>query len=444
MSRRRRRKPLPSGDFSATITGLSHEGRGVTQIEGKTTFIRGALPGETVQFQYTQVHGSYDVGRVVSVENASSDRATPDCAHFDMCGGCSLQHIKPAIQISIKEDMLLEQLRQFGQVEPENVLPPLTGPLLGYRRKARLGVRHDRKKGLLVGFRESDNPRFITNIDTCVVLHPSIGENIANFKQLVSELSVHDEIPQIEVAVSDDVSSLIIRHMEDLSDDDITHIQTFAEEHGFRIYTQRRGPKTLKKCWPLDDNDFLNYTLPEFNLTLDFHTTDFTQVNSDINRQMVSHAVKLLDIQADDEILDLFCGLGNFSLPIARFAKRVVGVEGDDNMVKRATHNARINQIENTEFYAANLMEDCSEHPWAKQTFNKLLIDPPRSGAQEIIPTLMQNPPEKIVYVSCNPATLARDAGILVNTYGYKLQAAGVMDMFPHTAHVESIAVFIK
>lgn len=436
----------------AEIINLSHDGRGIAKIDGKTVFIRGALPGEQVEFKYTNLHAKFDEGHVTTILTASPDRVTPPCPHAGICGGCNIQHMSSPAQILLKQNSMLEQLSHFGkqngkdtELAPRELLPAMTGPTIHYRRKARLGVKYVAKKeSVLVGFREADNGRFLTDIQECKVLDERVGTLITPLKTLLHALDARREIPQIEVAIGDNDVALIIRHLSALSREDIERVISFAKEHGLRIYLQPGNTESIHLLTPQDDRMMLSYALPEYGLNMQFHPADFTQVNAQINQQMVSRTIELLNLNASDRVLDLFCGLGNFTLAIAKRVNFVVGVEGDKRMVERARMNAESNNITNGDFHAADLTQDVSHFPWAKESYNKILIDPPRSGALEILPLIVKYKPELIVYVSCNPATLARDAGELVNTYGYTLQSAGVMDMFPHTSHVESIAVFIK
>lgn len=425
--------------ISAEITGLSHDGRGIAHINGKTTFIEGALPGETVIFAYLRKHRRFDEAQVVEVRLAAPERVLPKCEHFTICGGCSLQHMHPDAQIAMKQATLLEQLQHFAHVQPDILLPPLKGDSWGYRHKARLGVRYVYKKErLLIGFREK-NGRYLADIRRCEVLNPKVGFLLEDLRTQLAALDGYDHIPQIEVAISDSVTALVIRHMKPLNTSDQGKLCKFAEQHDVQIYLQPGGIETIhllsKNAAPL------SYKIPEYNLEFIFHPTDFIQVNVNLNRQMVKYVMGLLDPQPTDRILDLFCGLGNFTLPIARHSQSVIGVEGDQKMVERAIQNAQHNQIQNTEFYVANLYALTGIENWMQGSFDKILLDPPRTGALELIPHLPKLKAGRIVYVSCNPATLARDAKELTQ-YGYHLAQAGVIDMFPHTSHVESVAVF--
>lgn len=436
-----RRKKLPPDPIEATIESLSHEGRGIAHVDGKTVFIDGALAGETVMFRYARRRSSYAEGFVETVVQASARRIEAKCPHYELCGGCSLQHMQPADQIEHKGKVLLEQLQHIANVEPESILAPLTGPVWGYRRKARLGVKYVFKKDrVLVGFREKRSG-YIADIQRCEVLHPNVGESLEGLQQLISKLSIYDQIPQIEVAVGSDTTALVFRHLRELSEQDKQTLHDFQQTSGLSIYLQASGPGSVV---PLDatTNTRLSYRLEKYDIENHFLPTDFTQVNFDINESMIEQVIALLSPEPADNILDLFCGLGNFTLVLAKFSAKVTGVEGAQDLVDRAKQNAKYNNIKNVDYHALDLMKDNLDKQYLHGGYNKILLDPPRSGAQEIINQLNLKQIEKIVYVSCNPATLARDAGILVNEKGFKLKQAGVMDMFPHTAHVESIALF--
>lgn len=426
--------------MEARVESLSHDGRGVARVDDKVTFIHGALPGERVLFRYTARRRSRDEGEVVEVLDASPERVQPRCEHFGLCGGCSLQHLDPRAQIRHKQQTLIEALAHLGKVEPENLLPPLLNEApWGYRRKARLGVKNVPKKGrVLVGFRERGS-NFIATLERCEVLHPKVGHALMDLSELIGSLSIHHRIPQIEVAMDDERCVLIFRVLDPLTEMDRGRMRAFATEKGFIIYLQPGGPETVQ---PLDEPANLHYHLPDLDVTLHFEPTDFTQVNTGINRQMVSRAVEMLEPARDERVLDLFCGIGNFTLPLATRAGEVVGVEGSAELVARARQNAAANGLENVRFHVANLYEELEHEPWLRERFHKALLDPPRSGAFEVLGELPRMGVERIVYVSCYPGTLARDAGELVNQHGYRLVSAGVMDMFPHTAHVESIALF--
>ena len=440
MGRRRRRPRLPEGEFAAQIESMSHDGRGVARVDGKATFLWGGLPGEQVDFRYLNRRRQHDEGVVVSVSEPADMRVKPRCEAFGLCGGCSLQHQHPDEQIASKQKVLLDNLQQIGGVTPAAILPPLRGASpWGYRRKARLGVKDVLRKGrVLVGFRERGSS-LVADITRCEVLHPRVGEKIDALRILVESLSVRQNLPQIEMAMDDSQCVLILRVLEPLSAQDEQILVDFASQHDVVFYTQSGGPETVR---PLQDAVQLAYRLPDFDLELAFEPSDFTQVNTEINRLMVGRAIDLLDLAPSDRVLDLFCGIGNFTLPIARTAGKVVGVEGDAALVARARANARHNALDHVDYFTADLYGELTSESWMQQRFNKALLDPPRSGALQMLPALPRLGIERIVYVSCYPGTLARDAGELVNTHGYQLRKAGVMDMFPHTAHVESIALF--
>ena len=443
MQKKRNRRKVSSASFKAVIEKMSHDCRGIADIGGKTTFISGALPGETVMFKYLKQNSQYGEGYSTEVLEASKDRIAPQCAHFGTCGGCRLQHLTQAKQIEYKTAALADQLSRLGHVEPKKWLPPIFDKPFGYRQKARLGVKYVPKKGgALVGFRELDG-RFVADINACEILHPSIGQNITALRALVSDLDAKALIPQLEVAIDDHRTTLIVRHLAPLSDHDLDKLSDFATLHQLWIYLQPKGPDTIHLLWPKDQKGArLSYDLQAFGLTIYFDPQHFTQVNQAINQKMVSHALELLDLTKEDKVLDLFCGVGNFTLPIATKALQVTGVEGSQEMVAVALLNARRNNLHNVAFYQADLFDNNASAAFMQQTYDKILLDPARVGAKEILEKIDSFKAKRIVYVSCNPATLARDAGILVRQKKYTLSACGVIDMFPHTAHVESIAVF--
>lgn len=413
----------------------------MARIDGKTVFVQGALPGEDVLCRYTRKHARYSEALALEISHPSPLRVTPMCVHADVCGGCSLQHLGAEDQIAHKQSVMLEQLRHIGEVEPESVFEPLRGPLRGYRRKARLGVKYVEKKGgVLVGFREKASP-FIADIHGCEVLHPSVGRRIDELRELIGSLQARARIPQIEVAVGDQKTVLCLRHLDPLSPSDREALSAFGQRHGIGITLQPGGPDSIQPLWP-EPGMALSYSLPVLQLSFAFRVDDFTQVNADINRDMVARVLELLDPRSADTVLDLFCGLGNFTLPLARRAGQVTGIEGDAALVRRARDNAAGNGIDNARFEQVDLAAPEQVAAFMRQRYDKLLLDPPRSGAAEIIAQLDCTGIGRIVYVSCNPATLARDAGILVREQGYRLLGAGIMDMFPQTAHVESIALF--
>lgn len=443
MARRRKIRNFPTDPVPAHIESLSHDGKGVAHIDGKATFVAGALPGEEVMIRLHNRHRSYDEAVTVEVLKASADRVEPKCAHYELCGGCSLQHLSHEAQIAAKQSILVEAFKRLGKLDIPTIQPPITGDVWGYRRKARLGVRFVTKKDkVLVGFRERASS-FITEITRCEVLHPAVGEKLPQLAALIQSLSIFNQLPQIEVAVAENTTALVFRNLADVTDDDRHKLMDFGREHEMQIHLQPKGPKTVHCIWPEED-DGLVYYLPEYEVENHFRPIDFTQVNHSINHQMVRKALELLQLNTEDRVLDLFCGLGNFTLPISRQAGIVIGVEGDQGLVQRARDNARFNKAENVEYHVSDLTEDMLTASWASGGFNKVLLDPPRSGAFEVLPLIAKLGPERIVYVSCNPATLARDAGELVHQLGYRLVSAGIMDMFPHTGHVESIAIFEK
>lgn len=442
MSRRQRRKRLPEPVADAMIESLAHDGRGVAHLDGKAIFIEGALPGERVGIEYLATHRKFDEARATVIQLASPDRVTPRCPHFGVCGGCSLQHLEAGAQIRAKQQVLLDNLRHIGGVAPETLLAPLTGPVWGYRGKARLGVKDVIKKGrVLVGFRERHGG-YIADLSRCEVLHPSVGERLGELSGLIASLDARARIPQIEVAVSEAVTALVFRHLDPLVDADILRLREFAQASGMHVYLQGGGPDSVSPLEPADS--VLSYHLPEQQVELRFLPHDFTQVNPVINRQMIARVLQMLELDEHDRVLDLFCGLGNFTLPLARLAGSVTGVEGESGLVSRARDNAVCNGLQNADFHVADLATDQRGSNWAGGNYNKVLLDPPRSGAAGVVDTLGNIAPERIVYVSCHPGSLARDAGRLVHDKGYRLLAAGVMDMFPHTAHVESIALFAR
>lgn len=440
MSAKPRRQRLPQEAVEATVTALSHEGRGIAHVGAETVFIDGALPGERVTFRYIARRRGIGEGTLVEVLEASPERVEPRCPHFGLCGGCSLQHLPPEAQLRFKEGVLREQFQRIGQVQPQSWLPLLEGPTWGYRRRARLAVRWVAKKGgAVVGFRERHSA-YVAALEQCLVLDPRVGTRLRELGELIDGLSVRAQIPQIEVALGDEQAALAFRNLAPLSAADRERLIAFGKAHGFQIYQQPGNAETLERLWPAEAE--LTFRIPEFDVELAFRPNDFTQVNAEINRRMVARALELLAPQPTDRVLDLFCGLGNFTLPLARRAGHVVGVEGEAGLVERARANARRNGLDNVEFHVADLAAGVEGLPWMRQSYDKLLLDPPRSGAGELIPQIAQLKVPRIVYVSCNPATLARDAGLLVHNHRYRLRAAGVMDMFPHTAHVESIALF--
>lgn len=444
MAQRRRRRALPpQGSYELKIESLTHDGRGVGRIDGKPVFVHGTLPDEDITFEYTEVRRDYAEGKLLEVLAAATSREVPLCKHYGVCGGCSFQHVKDVEQIRIKQGLLLDQFQRIGKLHQFPTFEPLTGPCWGYRQKARLGVKYVAKKGkVLVGFRERSSP-FIAEIDQCPVLDPRVGSKLGQIADLIQGLSIRDRLPQIEVACSDDSVALVFRILEDLTAEDVDRLTRFAEEEGFSILMQRGGPDTVVPLIPNVSAD-LHYKIPDSSVEFTFKATDFTQVNSAINQKMVARVMALLDPKPTDVILDLFCGIGNFTLPLGRKAAEVVGIEGSREAVERAELNAHRNGLQNASFFVADLTKPVDGEPWANRKFDKILLDPSRAGALEILERIPAWAAHRIVYVSCNPSTLARDAGVLVHDHGYQLKGAGVMDMFPQTAHVESLALFEK
>ncbi len=454
MSSTRRRNKLPTEAVELQVQRLSHDGRGVASINGKIAFVDGALTGETASARYVARHKQYDELRAETILVSAAERVEPPCAYASVCGGCAMQHLHPDAQIQLKERVLHEQMQHIGGLQEYEHLPALRSQSVGYRRKARLAVRYVMKKdAMLVGFREK-NSTFIAQMDDCAVLNPRVARLIAPLRVFLAARDCRYTVPQIEVAVGEveghdsrgvhapDEVALIVRHLEPLTPADQQAFSDLAREHGVTLYLQPGGSDSVHRLWPAQGEDRLHYFLPQLGLRMAFHPTDFTQVNGELNLDMIARALEMLDPQKDETILDLFCGLGNFTLPLATRSRHVVGVEGSDEMVRRGFENARANGLDNVEFHAANLCVDFGSSTWAAQRYDKILLDPPRSGALEIIPVIAAMRARKILYISCNPATLARDAGELVK-HGYRLTRAGVMDMFPHTSHVESIAEFV-
>ena len=429
-------------EFELSIDDLGHDGRGVGRVDGKAVFVSGALPGERVRARQTGRNRHFDEAETIEVLQASPQRVVPRCPHFGVCAGCVLQHLDQDAQIAAKQHVLMENLARIGHVQPERVLPPLVDAAWGYRRKGRLSVRFVEKKGrTVIGFREA-NPRFVAELGECHTLLPELGLRLRELTALVESLDGKRTIPQIEFIAGDGPVALIFRNLEALSAVDLERLREFARSSGFALFLQPGGVDTVQPLWP--EQVELSFPIPEFDLSLAFRPLDFIQVNAGLNQKMIARALELLDPQPQDRVLDLFCGLGNFTLPLARRAGQVVGVEGDPGLILRARDNAARNQLRNVEFHAADLAKELAAEPWMKAGFDKLLVDPPRAGAAEVLAQLPLKGIGRIVYVSCHPGSLARDAGFLVRERGYKLRAAGAMDMFPQTAHVESIALFEK
>ncbi|MEQ1813907.1 MAG: 23S rRNA (uracil(1939)-C(5))-methyltransferase RlmD [Candidatus Nitrotoga sp.] len=435
-----------------TIESLDQEGRGIAHAEGKVIFIEGAITSERVTYSSYRKKPSFEMAQVDQVFHQSFMRVQPKCAHFGVCGGCSMQHLNARAQVSAKQRVLEDNLMRIGKVKPGNILPAIYGEAWGYRQRARLSVRHVVKKNrTLVGFHEKHKSH-VADMQYCEILTPKIARLLPLLAQMCDSLTIRDALPQIEVAVGEHVDVLVLRIMRPLMPDDETALKKFADHHTVQFWLQTKGPETAVPFYPLDSS-VLSYSLPEFGITMPFAPTEFTQVNANMNRIMVGRAMRLLDPQAGERIADFFCGLGNFTLPIARRGAYALGIEGSEILVKRALQNAQYNVLSKNatsqktrgyaEFRAMNLFEMDEVLLAQLGHFDKWLVDPPRDGASELMKSITPDTaPKRIVYVSCNPATLARDAAILVHLKGYLLKAAGVLNMFPHTSHVESIAVF--
>ena len=432
--------------------GIAHrrEGEGA----GRVVFIEGALPGERVQAGISRKKNQWEQGQVSAIARESAQRVRPGCPHFGLhagaCGGCKMQHLHPAAQVAVKQRVLEDNLWHLAKVKPDIVLRPIEGPAWGYRWRARLSVRHVVKKGtVLVGFHERKSS-YVADMTVCPVLPPAVSAMLMPLRALIGAMDQRDRLPQVELAAGDEVVALVLRHLEPLSLPDVARLRDFAAAHGVQWWLQPKGPDTVHRLD--EDGPELAYSLPEFDVTMPFKPTDFTQVNPHINRVLVSRALRLLDVQGADRVIDWFCGLGNFTLPLARRAAAVLGIEGSTTLVQRAQDNARLNGLAaRTAFEACNLLEIAADDIVARGPAQRWLVDPPREGAfalAKALADLQTNPradwlpPQRIVYVSCNPATLARDAGLLVHQAGYRCSAVGVVNMFPHTAHVESLAVF--
>jgi 23S rRNA (uracil1939-C5)-methyltransferase len=455
MARRSRRQYTAPAEVSppVMVESLDQEGRGVAHVDGKTIFIDGALPTEKVTYQITRSKNTYAFANVVAVLKQSNLRVQPQCPHFGVCGGCKLQHLDFVGQVATKQRLLENDIKHIGKAKPVNMLPPLIGPTWGYRYKARLSVKYvDKKERVLVGFNEKGT-RFVSDMNSCEVLVPEVSALIAPLQVMIAQLSIRDKLPQLEVAVGEPDKwhnaentvkniVMIFRIMDALSAADEGILKTFADEHQITIWTQTKGPDTIRPFYPLHAPQ-LQYSLSEFDLKYPFKPNEFTQVNPQINQVMIRRAMQLLQPKQGERIADFFCGIGNFTLPIARSGATVLGYEGLANLVARAVESATLNNLEqNTAFDVSDLFQMTSESLTALGRFDKWLIDPPRDGAFELVKAIDEsNAPTRIVYVSCNPATLARDIDVLVNQKGYTLSAAGVINMFPHTAHVESIAL---
>ena len=427
---------------TAEIIDLAHDGRGVARVAGKTVFIDDALPGERVEWLRVKRGRNFDEGRLQRVLEPSADRVEARCAHFGVCGGCVLQHLAPTRQLEFKQRQLYEALTRIGKVTPAATLPLLQGRIWNYRRRARLAARWvPKKERTVVGFRERSTT-YIADVKRCEVLTSPVDSLVEPLSLLLTQLSVRNRVPQIEVAAADNALALVVRVLEELTAADRELLLQFAREHGVQMYVQPGGYETIA---PLSDVTPLEYRLPQFDVTVRFQPNDFVQVNGELNAQMVARAVELLAPAPGEQLLDLFCGLGNFSLPLARSGARVVGVEGDAGLVARARANAALNGIDNIEFVSADLAQaSAADAAWARRPYDKVLLDPPRAGALEVLPIVARCGAKVVLYISCHPGSLARDAGVLVHEHGFTLRAAGVIDMFPHTAHVESAALFTR
>jgi 23S rRNA (uracil1939-C5)-methyltransferase len=429
---------------TATILSVTHDGRGIADTEGKKVFVAGALRGEEVRFVRRKSRRNFDEAELLDVIKASPERVEAKCAAFGRCGGCALQHVSIEQQRAIKFDTLKDNLERIGRVEPGRWLEPIVGPEWNYRRRARLAVKDVSAKGrVLVGFRERHAP-FITDMHRCEVLAAPVGRLIDPLSETVGRLSIRGRLPQIEVAVADNATALVFRVLDPPAAEDLDELRRFGDEHDVRIYLQPGGPDSLRLLHPAGEGESLYYRLREFDIRIEFEPVDFVQVNGEINGAMVGRAIELLEPDRQDRVLDLFCGIGNFSLPLARCCGEVLGVEGEAKLVQRATANAAANSIGNAGFRQADLAAVDGSERWLQGPWDRLLLDPARNGAAEVVKCIGRIDPARIVYVSCHPGTLARDAGALVTGAGYTLEAAGIIDMFPHTAHVESIAVFKK
>jgi 23S rRNA (uracil1939-C5)-methyltransferase len=432
---------LNLGDIQeADIVDLAHDGRGIARVDGKAVFIDGALPGERVRFRVIKRRRHLDEAGLVDVLAASPDRVAPRCAHFGICGGCSLQHLSAPAQVQAKERQLLDNLERIGRVRPERVLAPMRGPEWAYRRRARLGVKFVHKKGrVLAGFREREKP-YLADIQRCEVLFRPLATLPRDLAALVETLAIREKIPQVEVAAGDEATALVFRVLEAPGPADIEKIAAFGATYGVQIFLQAGGLDTVRPLHP--HYSPLSYAVDGGRVVIEFGPVDFIQINREINVSMVAAALELLLPTRNDTVLDLFCGLGNFTLPMALRARRVVGVEGESALVSQAQANAARNGVGNAAFLRENLFEPTQFGPWANERYDLVLLDPPRAGASALLPRMANWRPRRVVYISCHPGSLARDAENLVFTQGFRLTCAGVMDMFPHTTHVESIAVF--
>lgn len=434
-------REIPRDPVAARIEDLDQDGRGVARVEGKVVFIEQALKGEEVLFSYRRRRGRFDEGVLAEIRAAAPERVQPRCPHFGRCGGCSLQHLAHAAQVEIKQARLLATLRRLGHVEPARLYPALQAEPWGYRRRARLGVRFvPGKGGALVGFREKHSAK-LAELAGCAVLEPAVGGRLPELRALVTSLDAARRVPQLEVAVGENECALVLRHLDPLSARDRATLTDFGRRYGLQIHLQAGGAESLTALWPAAPA-LLRYRLPDDHVELEFGPTDFVQVNAAVNRLLVARTLELLDLEPRDRVLDLYCGIGNFTLPIARRAGEVVGAEGAVALVRRARANATRNALTQAQFRVADLASAESASCQLAEGWDKLMLDPPRSGAAAVVSSLRAPLPRRVVYVSCNPATLARDAATLVHEHGYRLAGAGLVDMFPHTSHIEALALF--
>ncbi len=426
------------------IESVDHEARGVARHDNKVVFVENALPQEIVGVDIRRRKPSYDTGVSTYIKSASASRIKPRCVNFGVCGGCSFQHIDARTQLAIKQRVLEDALIRIGDVRPEQILSPICGPQFNYRSRARLSSRYViKKERALVGFREKGKS-YVVDMSSCEVLPKHISSLLPELKSLVQSFSIRERVPQIEVACGNELDVLAFRMLEDPSLEDLELLEEFGAKHGVVIFMQRGGPATLTQIYPAK-SAILTYSIPDMDLTFEFGLSEFTQVNTDVNSVLVRRAMSMLDLKPTDRVADLFCGLGNFSLAIARSGAHVIGLEANQELIDRASSNAARNELTDLcKFEVANLfVEGCPAYK-SLNSVDKLLIDPPRDGASELIKSIGVDGPRKIVYVSCNPSTLARDAGTLVHEHGYRLMSASIVNMFPNTSHVESIALFVR
>jgi 23S rRNA (uracil1939-C5)-methyltransferase len=436
---------MQKNNLSIHITQLSHDGRGIGHIDGKTYFIANALPNETVIFELLRKHKKFSEGFSTEILTPSPERISPKCQHFGLCGGCQLQHMSTAYQLDYKQTMVLELLEHIAHIQPKEILPIISQTEYGYRNKARLGVKYVNKKNrLLIGFREI-NGRYLADIQRCEILHPKVGHALESLSGMIESLSCQQQIPQIEVAAgADNQCVLIIRHLVPLTPQDIDKIIAYGKAHDFILCLQPDNYDSVYQIYPEKSDQIpeLHYILEKYNLRINFHPADFTQVNASINVEMIDKAIELLSLKPSDQVLDLFCGLGNFTLPIAKFVHAVTGVEGDEKMVAKAIKNSQYNELTHARFLKANLFDAISSQSFV-QHYDKILLDPPRAGAEEIAKNIHLFSASKVVYIACNPSTFARDAAEIVK-HGYTLSKLGILNMFPQTSHIETIALFEK